>query len=400
MFYTEVATQRFVALDPRLRGDDMGGCKHSRHIHAVALLSDLLHILQDNAIWVRINELGNMIILGIETSCDETAAAIVTDDKRILANVLRSQGHHEAYGGVVPEIAARAHLQLLDPIVKQALNEANLTPNQLDGIAVTGGPGLIGGVIVGVMFAKGMAAGLNVPFLGINHLAGHALTVRLTDDVPFPYLLLLTSGGHCQLLIVKSPVDYELLGTTIDDAAGEAFDKVGKMLGLSYPAGPKIEALGKDGNPKRFAFPRPLLHDKEQPMNFSFSGLKTAVRRQIEQLGHMEEQDTKDICASFQKAVLDIFARKVSFALDYCEEARIPISHLVTAGGVASNLMIRETLNQCANKKRVPFIAPPGKLCTDNAAMIAWAGVEKLRMGLDDPLDFSPRPRWPLDERT
>jgi len=372
-----------------------------RIIEILLIYSDLLHILQDNAIWVRINELGNMIILGIETSCDETAAAIVTDDKRILANVLRSQGHHEAYGGVVPEIAARAHLQLLDPIVKQALKEANLSASQLDGIAVTGGPGLIGGVIVGVMFAKGMAAGLNVPFLGINHLAGHALTIRLTNDVPFPYLLLLTSGGHCQLLVVKSPENYELLGTTIDDAAGEAFDKVGKMLGLSYPAGPKIEALAQDGNPKRFAFPRPLLHDKEQPMNFSFSGLKTAVRRQIEQLGHnMEEQDTKDICASFQQAVLDIFARKVSFALDYCEEARIPISYLVTAGGVASNLMIRETLNQCAAKKGVPFIAPPGKLCTDNAAMIAWAGVEKLRIGLQDSLDFSPRPRWPLDERT
>jgi N6-L-threonylcarbamoyladenine synthase len=339
-----------------------------------------------------------MIVLGIETSCDETAAAIVTDDKRILSNVLRSQGHHEEYGGVVPEIAARAHLQLLQPLVEMALEQANITTDQLDGIAVTGGPGLIGGVIVGVMFAKGMAAALNVPFLGINHLAGHALTVRLTNDVEFPYLLLLTSGGHCQLLIVKSAMDYKLLGTTIDDAAGEAFDKVGKMLDLAYPAGPKIETLALAGNPKRFAFPRPLLHDKEQPMNFSFSGLKTAVRRQIDQLGTLTTQDTQDVCASFQQAVLDIFASKVTHALDYCEDHHIKITHLVTAGGVAANHMIRETLNTCAVKKGVPFIAPPGKLCTDNAAMIAWAGVEKLVLGLSDALDFAPRPRWPLEE--
>jgi N6-L-threonylcarbamoyladenine synthase len=338
-----------------------------------------------------------MLILGIETSCDETAAAVVSDDKRILSNVLRSQGHHEVYGGVVPEIAARAHLQLLEPLVRQALQQADITAQQLDGVAVTGGPGLIGGVIVGVMFAKGMAAALGIPFLGINHLAGHALTIRLTHEVEFPYLLLLTSGGHCQLLVVKSPVDYDLLGTTIDDAAGEAFDKVGKMLGLTYPAGPKIEALAKEGNPKRFAFPRPLLHDKEQPMNFSFSGLKTAVRRQIENLETLSEQDKKDICASFQQSVLDIFARKVSRALDACQDRHIPITHLVTAGGVASNHMIRETLNACALKKGVPFIAPPAKLCTDNAAMIAWAGVEKLRLGLNDSLDFAPRPRWPLD---
>jgi N6-L-threonylcarbamoyladenine synthase len=338
-----------------------------------------------------------MLILGIETSCDETAAAVVTDDKRILSNVLRSQGHHESFGGVVPEIAARAHLQLLKPIVEQALHEANITPQQLDGIAVTGGPGLIGGVIVGVMFAKGMAAGLNIPFLGLNHLAGHALTVRMTDPVEFPYLLLLTSGGHCQLLIVKSPMDYELLGTTMDDAAGEAFDKVGKMLGLAYPAGPKIENLAKAGNPKRFPFPRPLLHDKEQLMNFSFSGLKTAVRRQIEHFESLQEQDVKDICASFQQAVLDIFASKVGHALDACLERQIPITHLVTAGGVASNQMIRDTLYLAAAKKGVPFIAPPAKLCTDNAAMIAWAGVEKLRLGLSDTLDFAPRPRWPLD---
>jgi len=339
-----------------------------------------------------------MLILGIETSCDETAAAVVSDDKHVLSNVLRSQGHHEVYGGVVPEIAARAHLQLLKPLVEQALEQAGITPDQLDGVAVTGGPGLIGGVIVGVMFAKGMAAALDIPFLGINHLAGHALTIRLTHEIEFPYLLLLTSGGHCQLVIVYSPVRYELLGTTIDDAAGEAFDKVGKMLGFPYPAGPIIEQRAKNGDPKAYPFPRPLLHDKSQPMNFSFSGLKTAVRRQIEHLGVLSEQQINDLCASFQQAVLDIFASKVSHALDACQARNIPLTHLVTAGGVASNVMIRETLNACALKKGVPFIAPPGKLCTDNAAMIAWAGVEKLRLGVKDSLDFAPRPRWPLEE--
>lgn len=339
-----------------------------------------------------------MIVLGIETSCDETAASVVTNDKAILSNVLRSQGHHEVYGGVVPEIAARAHLQLLEPIVQQAIADAGIALKDLDAVAATGGPGLIGGVIVGVMFAKGMAAGLDIPFLGVNHLAGHALTVRLTHDVEFPYLLLLTSGGHCQLVLVKSPIDYKLLGTTIDDAAGEAFDKVGKMLGLAYPAGPKIEALALNGDPKRFAFPRPLLHDKSQPMNFSFSGLKTAVRRQIEAMRDLTNKDISDLCASFQRAVLDIFSSKVMHALEYCQEENISITHLVTAGGVASNSRIRETLNACALKKGVLFIAPPAKLCTDNAAMIAWAGIEKLKMGVVDPLNFSPRPRWPLED--
>lgn len=339
-----------------------------------------------------------MVILGIETSCDETAASIVTDNKQILSNVLRSQAHHETYGGVVPEIAARAHLQLLKPLVEMALKEAKLKPEELDGIAVTGGPGLIGGVIVGVMFAKGMAAGLNKPLLAVNHLAGHALTVRLSHDVEFPYLLLLTSGGHCQMLIVRSPIDYELLGTTIDDAAGEAFDKVGKMLGLPYPAGPQIELLAKHGDPRAYAFPRPLLHDKEQPLNFSFSGLKTAVRRQIETLT-LDQQTRMNICASFQQAILDIFASKVDRALAECQDKQIPLTALVTAGGVAANTMIRETLNEVASKKGVPFIAPPAKLCTDNAAMIAWAGVEKLRIGSIDSLEFAPRPRWPLNEK-
>lgn len=353
----------------------------------------------DNAIWSWNESEEIMIILGIETSCDETAVAIVNDKKQILANVLRSQGHHEEYGGVVPEVAARAHLQLLNPLVHQAISKAEISLKDLNGIAVTGGPGLIGGVIVGVMFAKGMAAGLNIPFLGINHLAGHALTVRLTEDVDFPYLLLLTSGGHCQLLVVKSPMDYDLLGTTIDDAAGEAFDKVGKMLGLAYPAGPKIEALAMEGNPKRFEFPRPLIHDKTQPMNFSFSGLKTAVRRQIENINVLNDQDIKDICASFQQAIQDIFASKVNHALNYCSDQNISLTCLVAAGGVASNNMIRQTLNSCALKKGVPFLAPPGKLCTDNAAMIAWAGLEKLSLGLTDTLDFAPRPRWPLDNK-
>ena len=339
-----------------------------------------------------------MIVLGIETSCDETAAAIVSDDKKIHSNVLHSQTHHEEFGGVVPEIAARAHLQLLQPIVDNALKDAKILPNQLDAIAVTGGPGLIGGVIVGVMFAKGMAAALNIPFLAVNHLAGHALTARLTHEVEFPYLLLLTSGGHCQLLIVYSPSRYKQLGTTIDDAAGEAFDKVGKMLGFPYPSGPQVEEKAKFGDPARFSLPRPLLYDKEHLFNFSFSGLKTAVRRQIEQLGNLHEQDIFDLAASFQQAIRDVFVKKVEQALNYCRENKIPITHLVIAGGVAANQSIRDDLTTLALKKKIPFSAPPAKLCTDNAAMIAWAGIEKYNEGNIDSLDFAPRPRWPLDE--
>lgn len=339
-----------------------------------------------------------MIILGIETSCDETAAAVITDKKEILSNIIHSQDHHEEFGGVVPEIAARAHLKTLQPLVEKALNEAQLDLHQIDAIAATGGPGLIGGVIVGTMFAKGVAASLDIPYVAVNHLAGHALTVRLTDEVEFPYLLLLTSGGHCQFLVVEAPNRYKSLGSTIDDAAGEAFDKVGKMLGFSYPAGPLIEREAEKGDASRFKFPRPLLKGEEHALNFSFSGLKTAVRRQIESFESLSQQDKSDICASFQLAILEIFKAKATRALEHCKDLKIPIRHFVLAGGVAANQVLRTHLEALCREKRVPFVAPPAKLCTDNAAMIAWAGIELLNLGIQTPLDFAPRPRWPLDE--
>lgn len=338
-----------------------------------------------------------MKILGIETSCDETAAAIVTDERVILSNVLRSQKHHEEYGGVVPEIAARAHLKLLQPLVDRALKEAGVARHELDGVAATGGPGLIGGVIVGTMFAKGMAAALDIPYIAVNHLAGHALTVRLTHDVAFPYLLLLSSGGHCQFLLVKGIDDYEALGTTIDDAAGEAFDKVGKMMGFSYPAGPIIEKQAALGDENKYTFPKPLIHGDEHYLNFSFSGLKTSVKRQIDMMGDLSDGDRQDIAACFQKTVADIFVIKSQRAVAYCQTQNIAITHFVLAGGVAANLYIRGKLEAMLAKKMISFIAPPVKLCTDNAAMIAWAGIEQLKAGQQDNLDFAPRPRWPLD---
>jgi N6-L-threonylcarbamoyladenine synthase len=338
-----------------------------------------------------------MRVLGIETSCDETAVAIVeaaAGDRpvgRILADVVYSQlTEHRRFGGVVPEIAARAHLERLDGLVADALAEARLGLGDLDGIAATGGPGLIGGVMVGVMTAKAMAFAHDKPFLAVNHLEGHALSVRLTEVVTFPYLLLLVSGGHCQLLTVRGPGDFTRLGTTIDDAVGECFDKTAKLLGLGFPGGPAVEKAAAGGDPQRFQLPRPMW--RKPGCDFSFSGLKTAVRQTVEKLPSGDARAISDLCASFQRTVGDVLADRCGNAL-----AADPASTLVVAGGVAANLYLRGRLEDLAAKYGARLVAPPVKLCTDNGAMIAWAGLERLRLGQTDALDFRPRPRWPLD---
>ncbi|MBM3648741.1 MAG: tRNA (adenosine(37)-N6)-threonylcarbamoyltransferase complex transferase subunit TsaD [Alphaproteobacteria bacterium] len=338
-----------------------------------------------------------MRVLGIETSCDETAVAIVEapagtrPQGTILANVVYSQQtEHRRFGGVVPEIAARAHLERLDGLVEEALATAGLALGDLDAIAATGGPGLIGGVMVGVMAAKGLAFARRKPFLAVNHLEGHALSVRLTEPVDFPYLLLLVSGGHCQLLTVRGPGDFTRLGTTIDDAVGECFDKAAKLLGLGFPGGPAIERLAKDGDDRRFDLPRPMW--RKPGCDFSFSGLKTAVRLAVEKLDAGDERARADLCASFQRTVGDVLADRCANAL-----RAAPPSTLVVAGGVAANLYLRRRLDETARQHGAGLVAPPVALCTDNGAMIAWAGIERLRLGLVDALDFKPRPRWPLD---
>ena len=339
-----------------------------------------------------------MIVLGIETSCDETAAAVVAEDRRILSNVVLSQlDEHRPYGGVVPEIAARAHLAHLGGLVRRALDEAGIGFDRLAGVAATGGPGLIGGVMVGMMTAKAIAAVHDLPLLAVNHLEGHALTARLTDDLPFPYLLLLVSGGHCQLLVVEGVAAYRRLGTTIDDAVGEAFDKAAKLLGLGYPGGPEIERAARTGDPGRFALPRPLAG--RPGCDFSFSGLKTALRRHVDALpaGALRRRDVDDLAAAFQAAVGDCLVDRTRNAVAAFRTLGGPGGGLVVAGGVAANQAVRQRLSALAVESGLSYAAPPAALCTDNAAMIAWAGVERLRQGLVDGLDFAPRPRWPLD---
>ena len=338
-----------------------------------------------------------MRVLGIETSCDETAVAVVEGEAgtgpvgRILSNTVYSQlTEHRRFGGVVPEIAARAHLERIDGLVAQALDEAGVGLADLDAIAATGGPGLIGGVMVGVMTAKALAFAHDKPFIAVNHLEGHALSVRLTEPVSFPYLLLLVSGGHCQLLTVRGPGDFTRLGTTIDDAAGECFDKTAKLLGLGFPGGPAVERAAEGGDPRRFALPRPMW--RKPGCDFSFSGLKTAVRQTVEKLPADDPSAIADLCASFQRTVGDVFADRCSNAL-----ALAPSSTLVVAGGVAANVYLRGRLEEVAAAHGAKLVAPPVRLCTDNGAMIAWAGVERLRLGQVDALDFRPRPRWPLD---
>ncbi len=338
-----------------------------------------------------------MLVLGIETSCDETAVAVVDGPAgqqpvgKILSNTIYSQlTEHLRFGGVVPEIAARAHLERIDGLIEQALAEAGVGLADLDGIAATGGPGLIGGVMVGVMTGKALAFAHDKPFLAVNHLEGHALSVRLTEPVEFPYLLLLASGGHCQLLTVRGPGDFTRLGTTIDDAAGECFDKTAKLLGLGFPGGPAVEKAAAGGDPKRFALPRPMW--RKPGCDFSFSGLKTAVRQAVEKLDPNDATAVADLCASFQRTVGDVFADRCTNALKLA-----PMPTLVVAGGVAANVYLRGRLEEVAAAHGAKLVAPPVRLCTDNGAMIAWAGVERLRLGRIDALDFRPRPRWPLD---
>ncbi len=341
-----------------------------------------------------------MRVLGIETSCDETAAAVVDDGRTILSSVVLSQlDDHRPYGGVVPEVAARAHLKHLGPILRQTLAEAGLGLPDLDGIAATAGPGLIGGVMVGTTAAKAMAFAAGKPFLAINHLEGHALTPRLTDDAAFPYLLLLVSGGHCQLLVVEGVGRYRRLGTTMDDAVGEAFDKAAKCLGLDYPGGPALERAATDGDCRRYDLPRPLTG--RPGCDFSFSGLKTAVRQIVDRQppGPLSYQVVADLAASFQAAAADSLTDRTrnALALVRDEAAARPLNALVVAGGVAANRTVRERLAALAGAHGLAFIAPPLALCTDNGAMIAWAGLERLRLGWVDALDTRARPRWPLD---
>ena len=342
-------------------------------------------------------------ILGIETSCDETAASVILRDSdgkgHILGDVVLSQlEEHSAYGGVVPEIAARAHVEALDTLIEEALLRAGVTLADIDAIAATSGPGLIGGLIVGLMTGKAIARATGKPLYAVNHLEGHALTARLTDGLSFPYLMLLVSGGHTQLILVKGVGEYERWGTTIDDALGEAFDKTAKLLGLPYPGGPAVERAALAGDPQRFDFPRPLVGDAR--LDFSFSGLKTAVRQAAQSLEPVTEQDIADICASFQRAISRTLKDRVGRGLKRfkAEHGSVARPALVVAGGVAANQVLRSTLQTLCAQSGFDFIAPPLSLCTDNAAMIAWAGAERLAAGMAaDGLDVAPRSRWPLD---
>ncbi len=334
-----------------------------------------------------------MRVLGIETSCDETAAAVVTDKKEILAHTIFSQiESHQAFGGVVPEIGARAHLEKIQDVIRQTMVEAHLGVEDLDAIAATCGPGLIGGVLTGAVIGKAIAAYHEKPFIAVNHLEAHALSVRLTEQVAFPYLLLLASGGHCQLIHVKALGVYQVLGGTLDDAAGETFDKVARLLGLPYPGGPEVERCALEGDENRFQFPRPLLHQKGY--NFSFSGLKTAVLREVQNQGAHLDGNKSHIAASFQKAVVDVFVSRLASAMDDFPD----LDTVVVAGGVAANQHIRDHLKKLVESKNKRLVVPPLKYCTDNGAMVAWAGLEHFQQGASHSLTFAPRPRWPLGE--
>jgi N6-L-threonylcarbamoyladenine synthase len=329
------------------------------------------------------------VVLGIESSCDETAAALVTDGRVILAQRIASQDDkHRPYGGIVPEIAARAHAERLTPLIEATLDDAEMILNDVDAIAATAGPGLIGGVMVGLVTAKALAMASAKPLIAINHLEGHALSPRLADPtLGYPYLLLLVSGGHCQILRVEGLGSYRRLATTIDDALGEAFDKTAKILGLGFPGGPAVERLAREGDCRAVPLPRPLLRSGEP--HFSFAGLKSAVLRAKQAGTHGDA----DIAASFQQAAIDCVIDRTRIALTKAGE----VAALVVAGGVAANQAMRAALEALAAEHGLRFVAPPPALCTDNAAMIAWAGIERLALGQDDPLDIAARPRWPLD---
>ena len=342
-----------------------------------------------------------MIVLGLETSCDETAVGIVNDaadaQTRVLANVVATQFiEHKPYGGVVPEIAARAHLDKLDDVLREALKQAGFGLDRLDAIAATCGPGLIGGVMVGAMTGKAMAAVRGLPFVAVNHLEAHALTARLTNDVAFPYLLLLVSGGHCQLVLVEGVGNYRKLGTTLDDAVGECFDKSAKLLGLGYPGGPLLEKAACKGKSGTYKLPHPMCG--REGCDFSFSGLKTAVRLAIDAAHKpLENEFVANMAASLQSAIAYILADRTAHALKMLRQEGIKPSALVVGGGVAANAAVRTTLTQLANTFNLSFVAPPVALCTDNGVMIAWAGLERFRLGLTDDLSVRSRPRWPLE---
>jgi N6-L-threonylcarbamoyladenine synthase len=344
-----------------------------------------------------------LTVLGLETSCDETAAAVVRGfppgPGEILSNVMFSQiAEHQPYGGVVPEIAARAHAELLDEIIARALTDAGTALAQVDAIAATAGPGLIGGVMVGLVSAKALALAAGKPLIAVNHLEAHALSARLASGVPFPFLLLLISGGHCQLMAAEAVGRYRLYGATIDDAVGEAFDKTAKLLGLPYPGGPQIEALARSGNPKHYSLPRPMLG--REGADFSFSGLKTAIRL-IAKAQQLSPKSRADLAASFQAAVVDVLVDRVRSAMTTFR-TQFGISNgglnLVAAGGVAANGAIRQSLEDLARTEGYALSVPPPHLCTDNAAMVAWAGLERLACGFTDSLDAAPRARWPLQD--
>jgi len=342
-----------------------------------------------------------MIVLGIETTCDETAAALVErfeDGRgRILSNVVLSQvSEHAAFGGVVPEIAARAHVETIDLIIGKAMRQADQTYASIDGVAAAAGPGLIGGVIVGLTTAKAIALVQEKPLVAVNHLEAHALTARLTDATPFPYCLFLASGGHTQIVAVHGVGDYVRLGTTMDDAIGEAFDKAAKLLGLGYPGGPQVEKEAVRGNATRFALPRPMRGRNDA--DFSLSGLKTALRLEAEKIAPLSNQDVADLCASFQQAIVEVVLDRLRTGLRMFRTKFGAPTALVAAGGVAANQAIRKVLHRLAFEVGTVLVAPPLELCTDNGAMIAWAGAERLAIGLADPLEFAPRARWPLDQ--
>jgi N6-L-threonylcarbamoyladenine synthase len=342
-----------------------------------------------------------MLILGIETTCDETAAAVVhrADDGEgeIRSNVIHSQlVEHRDYGGVVPEIAARAHVDLLDTVIRRAMDRAGASFSDLDAIAAAAGPGLIGGVIVGLTTAKAIALVTRKPLIAVNHLEAHALTVRLTHRIGFPYLLLLVSGGHTQLISVEDVGRYRYIGGTVDDAIGEAYDKTAKMLSLPYPGGPEVERRAAYGDPRRFSLPRPMIGRPEP--NFSLSGLKTAMRIEAEKIAPLSDENISDLCASFQAAIVDIVVDRVRVALGILRNSAWKPRALVVAGGVGANRTIRSALQAVTTDAGTPLMLPPPELCTDNGAMIAWAGAERLVRGMVDGLDASPRSRWPLGQ--
>lgn len=347
-----------------------------------------------------------MIVLGIETSCDETAVAVIDGEKRILANLVLSQlDEHKAFGGVVPEIAARAHMDHLDTLIEAAMQDAKIGFRDLTGVAATTGPGLIGGVMVGMMAGKAIAAAHSLPFVAVNHLEAHALTPRLTNDLQFPYLLLLVSGGHTQILIAEDVGVYKKLGGTIDDALGECFDKAAKLMGLPHPGGPHVERAAKDCKDHKAAlekFPLPVPMKGREGCDFSFSGLKTAVRNHVEKLpaGKLDYADVAALCFAFQETAADIVTDRMrgavaQFRARYGNEGRFP---LVVSGGVAANIRIRKALQDLSESENMDFVAPPMELCSDNGAMIAWTGIEKLKRNITSDLGIAARPRWPLDD--